>query len=119
MTIKSLPDHDRPRERLKQLGADALSSSELLAIILGSGIRGCSVLDLSNELLSHFGGLKNLADATIEELLQIKGLGHAKAIQLKAALSFGKRAYSPGHRNRYRVQTPEHAYHYVKDVTFA
>lgn len=115
MTIKSLPDQDKPRERLRRLGADALSSTELLAVILGCGTRGFSVLELSKELVSHFGGLRNLAEATIEELLQIKGLGVAQAIKLKAAFSIGKRAYHPTQRRRYRVQSPEHAYHYVKD----
>ena len=115
MTIKSLPEEERPRERLQQLGAEALSSSELLAIILGSGTRGYSVLELSNDLIAQFGGLRNLAEASIEELKQVKGLGQAKAIKLKAVLTFGKRTYNPSHQPRYKVQTPEHAYHYLKD----
>ncbi|ADI38590.1 UPF0758 protein pc1765 [Waddlia chondrophila 2032/99] len=115
MTIRSLPDQEKPRERLQRLGADALSSTELLAVILGCGTRGCSVLELSKELIARFGGLRHLADATIEELLQMRGVGTAQAIKLKAAFSLGKRAYHPGQLRRYRVQTPEHAYAYVKD----
>lgn len=115
MSLKALPNEEKPRERLQHLGADALSSFELLAIILGSGTKGNSVLDLSKNLLSQFGSLRNLAEASIEELTQIKGLGLAKAVKLKAALTFGKRAYNPGYQSRYKVQTPEHAYHYLKD----
>lgn len=115
MTIKTLPDQEKPRERLQLNGAEALSSSELLAIILGSGTKGYSVFELSKDLISQFGGLRNLAEASIEELKQIKGLGQAKAIQLKAALTLGKRAYNPSYQSRYKVQTPEHAYHYLKD----
>lgn len=115
MSLKTLPDQEKPRERLQQLGADALSSTELLAIILGSGTKGYSVLDLSKDLLTRFGSLRNLAEASVEELKLIKGLGQAKAIQLKAALTFGKRAYNPSYQSRYKVQTPDHAYHYLKD----
>ncbi len=115
MTIKQLPDTERPRERMQQLGADALSSTELLAIILGSGTRGTSVLQLAENILKQFGTLRKLAAATIEELLQIRGLGKAKAIQLKAAVTFGVRANNPGYRFRYRVLNPQHVYYYVKD----
>jgi DNA repair protein RadC len=115
MTIHSLPAHDKPRERLQALGADALSSSELIAIILGSGTKGSSVLQLSQEIIAHFGSLPKLIQATVEELQQIRGLGTAKAIQLKAALTLGKRAFNTGYLSRCKIQTPEHAYRYVKD----
>ena len=113
--MNSLPDQERPRERLRRLGAEALSSTELLAVILGCGTKGFPVLELSKELVTHFGGLRNLADATVEELMLIKGLGAAQAIKLKAAFSLGKRAFHPGLRKRYKIETPEHAYHYLKD----
>jgi DNA repair protein RadC len=84
MRLKALPQDERPRERLLQQGADALSLAELFAIILGSGTKEKSVLDLSQELLAHFGSLARLFDASVVELKQIKGIGEAKAIQLKA-----------------------------------
>lgn len=115
MTIKQLPDCERPRERLQRLGEEALSTTELLAIILGSGTKGVSVLQLAENILKYFGTLKKLSVSTVEELLQIKGLGKAKAIQLKAALTFGVRATHPGYQSKCKILTPEHAYHYVKD----
>jgi DNA repair protein RadC len=86
-SLKELPLSERPRERLMLHGPQALSSSELIALILGSGTKGKSVLALSQELLSHFGSLHHLLDASIEDLCRVKGLGKAKAVQLKAALS--------------------------------
>lgn len=115
MTVKELPPGERPRERLIEKGADALAANELLAVLLGSGTKGNSVMQLSQEILSEFGGLKAVSEATLEELQKIKGLGQAKAIQLKAALTLGKRAYGNRYRSRYKIQTPSHAYNYVKD----
>lgn len=115
MTIKQIPSQDRPRERLKEKGADALAANELLAVLLGSGTKGHSVLELSQTILSEFGSVRAVSEATLEELQQIKGLGEAKAIQLKAALALGKRAYGQPYQSRYKIQTPAHAYHYIKD----
>jgi DNA repair protein RadC len=82
--LKFLPEEERPRERLLRDGVDALSHAELLAIVLGSGTRGKSVLDLSQEMLKCFGDLERLLEASVVELMQIRGIGEAKAIQLKA-----------------------------------
>jgi DNA repair protein RadC len=82
--LKQLPVDERPRERLLSQGVDALSLGELIAIILGHGTQGKSVLQLADELLCHFGSADALFDASIVELMQIKGIGRAKAIQLKA-----------------------------------
>lgn len=87
MSIKSLPEAERPRERLAKLGSEALSTPEILAILLGSGTQNCSVLQLASALLGHFGSLNALSEATIEELKVVKGIGNAKAIQLKAVFS--------------------------------
>ncbi|MBS0625831.1 MAG: DNA repair protein RadC [Verrucomicrobia bacterium] len=87
MNLKALPVQDRPRERLSQIGPDALSTIELLAILLGSGTKNRSVLELSTDLISHFGSLKNLSEASVQELSSLKGIGPAKAILLKAAFS--------------------------------
>lgn len=84
MNLKCLPLEERPRERLARYGSDALSSIELLAILLGSGTQNRSVLQLAADLLGHFGTLNALAEASLEELQQVKGIGQAKAIQLKA-----------------------------------
>lgn len=88
--IKDVPKEDRPRERLLKLGSAHLSNQELLAILLGSGTKNESVMDLSNRLLMHFEGIKLLADATIEELTAIKGIGPAKGVVILAAICFAE-----------------------------
>jgi DNA repair protein RadC len=90
-TLRDLPKEERPRERLIEFGAEALSIQELLQIILRSGTSGESVALLSQKLLSHFGNLKSLLEASLEELMSIKGLGLAKATQIKAVLELAKR----------------------------
>ncbi|NWF51904.1 MAG: DNA repair protein RadC [Nitrospirae bacterium] len=90
-TIHDLPRAERPRERLQKHGAEALSSQELIALILGRGIRGESVMVTAQRLLSAFGNIKNLSEASIEELSAIKGIGLAKASQIKSAFELARR----------------------------
>jgi DNA repair protein RadC len=78
-TIKELPEGERPRERLEHYGAGALSSAELLAIILRVGTKDENVIRLAQRLLTTYGGLAGLAQAPFSELVAIKGLGQAKA----------------------------------------
>ncbi|MBI5099196.1 MAG: DNA repair protein RadC [Nitrospirae bacterium] len=86
-----MPKSERPRERLQRLGAEALSSQELLALILGRGIKGESVMVTAQRLLSSFGNAQRISQASLEELSTIKGIGLAKAAQLKAAFELAKR----------------------------
>lgn len=90
-TIHDLPVSERPRERLQKLGVAALSAQELLALILGRGIAGESVMVTAQRLLSQFGSLKGTASASIEELSQVRGIGTAKASQIKAAFELANR----------------------------
>jgi len=90
-TIRDLPKEERPRERLSKFGEQALSAQELLQIILGRGIKGESVAITAQKLLSHFGSLQKIAEASLEELSSIKGIGLAKASQIKAAFEIGRR----------------------------
>jgi len=90
-TIHDLPVSERPRERLNKFGVDTLSAQEILAIILGRGIAGESVMVTSQRLLSHFGNLKGISQASLEELSEIKGIGPAKASQIKAAFELANR----------------------------
>ena len=90
-TIHDLPISERPRERLQKFGAEALSTQEILALILGRGIAGESVTVTAQRLLSQFGNLKGIAGASIEELAQVKGIGLAKASQIKAAFELANR----------------------------
>lgn len=90
-TIHDLPDSERPRERLLHLGVEALSSAEILALLLGRGIKGESVMVTAQRLLSRFGSLNGLASASLEELCEVRGIGLAKASQLKAAFELSRR----------------------------
>lgn len=90
-TIHDLPFEERPRERLAKFGEEALSIQELLQVILGRGIAGESVVVTAQKLLSQFGSLQKLAEASIEELSTIKGIGPAKATQIKAVFEIGRR----------------------------
>lgn len=114
-SVLSLPPEERPRERLQRFGAEAMSTAELIAVILGSGSKGSPVLQLAHELVGRFGSLKALAEATVSELCEVRGLGQAKAIQLKAAFSLGGRLASQPFGCRYRIENPIHAYNLVKD----
>ena len=90
--LKDIPKIDRPRERFLQKGADALSKSDLLAILLGSGIKGKNVRELSESIIKKFG--KNFLNITVDDLLEISGIGQAKALQITSAISLVKRFYA-------------------------
>jgi DNA repair protein RadC len=105
--IRDLPTTERPRERLRDYGAGSLSTSELLAIVLRTGSSRESVLALASRLLSRYGGLVGLARAGFGELCQERGLGEAKAAQLKAAFELGRRLASAQPEERAIVRTPE------------
>jgi DNA repair protein RadC len=89
--IKDLPDSERPRERLAALGADALRTSELIAILLRTGLKGVSAIQVAEQLLQKFGTLDNLSRAGLPELRQVKGIGRDKAIALKSAFTLARR----------------------------
>jgi DNA repair protein RadC len=95
-SIKKWPEDERPRERLLKIGASELSSAQLLAIILTTGSRDKSAIELSRELLIHFSSLKEIEDASVAEFLNIKGIGIAKISQIKAALELGRRLFHSG-----------------------
>jgi DNA repair protein RadC len=90
-TIKDLPEVERPRERMVLLGPQELRTAELLAILLRSGYHGVTATALAEQLLARFGGLKELAAASVEELEAVPGVKRAKACQVKAALELAVR----------------------------
>lgn len=107
--IRDLPPGERPRERLLHYGAGALGTAELLAIILRVGTGGENVVHLAERLLAQYEGLPGLAQATMEELCQVKGLGEAKATQIKAALELGRRLLVAAPHERPQVLAPADA----------
>jgi DNA repair protein RadC len=115
-TIHDLPNAERPRERMQRHGAEALSTAELIAALIGSGSRGESVLITAQKLLSRFGNLHNVAQASVKELSGVKGIGIAKATQIKAAFELGRRLDDPDYYVKDApVQSPEQAYKSVQE----
>ena len=105
--IRDLPQAERPRERLREVGPGSLSNAELIAILLRTGLTGESVLNLSTRLLSEFEGLAGMARVTYAELCSLKGVSDAKACQLLAALELGRRLVSLHPEGRATVRTPQ------------
>jgi DNA repair protein RadC len=117
--IRDYPQDQRPRERLLVDGPASLSNHELLAILLRTGSKEESVLQLANRLLNHFEGLRMLKDATIEELTSMKGIGKTKAIQIMAAIELGRRMGRLRYDDRYIIRSPEDGAKYVmEDMRF-
>ncbi len=112
--IRDLAEQDRPRERLIKVGAEVLSTAELLAIVLRNGPRGESVLRLAERLLVEFDNLPGLSRATITELMAVHGVGDAKAAEIKAALEIGRRLVASAPEERPRVSSPDDAFHLLK-----
>ncbi|MCC6144874.1 MAG: DNA repair protein RadC [Candidatus Hydrogenedentes bacterium] len=102
--VREMPEEDRPRERLARLGPEALRDAELIGVIFRTGTREVGAVGLGDRLVSHFGGLRNLARASVEELQQVKGVGQVKAIELKAALELGKRLATHKAPDRPRIR---------------
>ena len=108
-TVRELPSDERPRERLQHFGPQALSTAELLAIVLRTGSRGDNALELANKLLSKYGGLPGLVRADFRELCAERGMGVAKSAQVKAALEVGRRLGLLQMDAKYKVRTPADA----------
>jgi DNA repair protein RadC len=105
--IRDLPEGERPRERLCELGADALRNAELIAILLRTGMKGVSAIQIAEQLLQKFGSLDALAGASLQELRQVKGVGRDKAIALKSAFTLAKRMARELHGEAPLLDEPE------------
>lgn len=111
--IQQVATQERPRERLVLFGAEQLSNHELLAILIGSGTKKESVLDIATRLLNQFETLLNLKHATIEELQAVDGIGRVKAMYLLAAFELGRRSHLPNRLERTVVKHPDDAADYL------
>jgi len=109
LTMKDMPSELRPRERLLKEGARSLTDAELLAILLRTGTSRNTALDLAAVILANFNGLRGLVQASVEELSAVKGVGPAKAAQIKAALELGKRLAADSGEERAVIKTPADA----------
>ena len=105
--IRDMPQGERPRERLKHYGARYLSNTELIAILLRTGLPGENVLSLASRLLSTFNGLSGLGSSTFAQLCAERGLSEAKVCQLLAGLELGRRFASLAPEERVVIQSPQ------------
>ena len=112
--IKDIPKIDRPRERFLKKGADALSKSDLLAILLGSGIKGKNVQKLAQQVVNKLG--KNFLNITVDDLQDISGIGQAKALQIVSAISLVKRYYADEKTNEVVIKNSQDVLSLVYDL---
>lgn len=121
MKIKEMVTSEMPRERLLSHGAKSLSNTELLAILINTGRKGFSSIDISNELLKSASNLNELKKSSINDLIQVKGIGLQKAITLKAAFELGERMGRRAENNRIKITQPSDVADYMiptmKDLT--
>jgi DNA repair protein RadC len=106
-TLREIPNEERPRERMLQYGAHALSNAELLAILLRTGTYSESVVRLAQRILSECGDLRSLVDMSRDQLTQIKGIGNAKALQIQASIELGKRLARSTLNEAVIIRSPE------------
>ena len=107
MKIKELANNQKPRERLLNNGPTYLSDAELLAILINTGRKGCSSLDIANELLKSVETLKQLKALSINDLNKVKGIGLYKALILKAAFELGERMHSGSLEEKIQITSPQ------------
>lgn len=113
MKLKDTPKNDRPREKLIKYGPGKMSNTELLAIILGTGVKGLNVVELANKILKKFGS-ENLKDVEYKDLENTFGLGKAKACEIVACLELGKRLLKD--KPEKLIMQPEDVYRELRDL---
>lgn len=103
--MKTVLPHDRPREKLERVGPSGLGDNELVAIVLGQGMRRASALELANAVLGAVGGLHGLVRATVDDLRRVRGIGPARACQIVAAIEAGRRTLVRGRQERPQIRS--------------
>jgi len=106
-TIKELPENERPREKLLQLGSSHLSNAELLALVIRTGNRDRTAVELAQDILNYFGGLKSLINLSVEEIEKIKGVGPAKGTRINAVIELSKRLYRASEDKSVIIKNPD------------
>jgi DNA repair protein RadC len=107
LTMREVPNEERPRERMLQYGPQALSNAELLAILLRTGTYSESAVTLAQRILSECGDFRSLVDMSKDQLTQIKGIGNAKALQIQASIELGRRLARSTHNEAVTIRSPE------------
>jgi DNA repair protein RadC len=113
--LRDIPHEERPRERMMRYGADALSHAELLAILLRTGTRQESAIHVAQKILNRAGEIRGLVNLSLEELMEIKGVGEAKAIQLLAGIEIGRRLARSAPKELPVIRSPKDAADMVMD----
>ena len=113
MRIKDKPLNERPREKLIELGKENLTNSELLSIILKTGLKGENVENISLKLLNKY-NIEELKNISLEELINIKGIGKVKGIELLSCIELGKRIYLKENKKLTKLSTPKDIFNNVK-----
>lgn len=116
-TIKELPETERPRERLKQIGPENLSDKELIAIVLKTGTKNKNVTELALEVLKEY-PISTLKDVSLSTLQRIKGIGETKAIELLATIELGKRVFTVKPKKLKKLSSAEEIYKNNKHLFF-
>jgi DNA repair protein RadC len=115
MRLKDQPAGERPRERLVEHGPDALSSAELIAILVRTGMRGVNAVEIGKQLLQKFGSLDALARASVDDLRSVKGIGRDKAVTLVAAFTLARKMAKELHRESEVLDNPEAVVRLLRD----
>lgn len=115
-SICEWPVSERPRERFHAIGPAALSSAELLAILLSSGSLGRTAIDIARDLLSTFRTLRKLSTADVSELIRVRGIGEIRAVKVLAAMELGKRMARERGESRIRLGSPAEVYQHLGPV---
>ncbi|MGG1515774.1 DNA repair protein RadC [Paenibacillus oryzisoli] len=113
--LREVPAEDRPRERMLNYGAGALSHAELLAILLRTGTVSESAIHLANRVLSECGGLRGLVDMSRDQLTQIRGIGDAKALQIQAGIELGRRLARSTFDVRPTIRSPKDIAEFMRE----
>lgn len=112
MKITDWPEEERPRERLFEKGTGVISDTELMAIIIGNGVKGRTAIDLSRELLAKYGSVRAIATKSASELSEIRGIGRAKAIRIIAAFEISRRLRTLSGKEKRILKSPEDVANY-------
>lgn len=115
LRLKDQPVSERPRERLVELGADALSHAELIAILLRTGLKGANAVEMGRQLLQQFGTLQALAQASAEDLQCVRGIGRDKAVTLMAAFALARKMAEELQRESPVLDNPENVVRLLRE----